>query len=125
MKNTGKEREAGCEMTDIDPHADIQITHGEEHVTARIPLAGQVTPELVRYYHKLARTKNLPVQIEELPGQAWIRVQVPASGDRDDVLAMLDAARTFLAEAEVAAGQPPATSHAEAIVREWWARQRA
>lgn len=112
-------------MTDIDPHAHIQIFHGEEQVTARIPLAGQVTPELVRYYHKLARTKNLPVQIEELPGRAWIRVQVPARGDRDDVLAMLDAARTFLAEAEAAAGQPPATSHAEAIVREWWARQQA
>ena len=112
-------------MTDIDPHADIQITDGEEQVTARIPLTGQVTPELARYYHKLARTKNLPVQLEELPGRAWIRAQVPARGDRDDILALLDAARTFLAEAEAAAGQPPATTQAEAIVREWWARQRA
>jgi hypothetical protein len=112
-------------MTDIDPHADIQITHGEEHVTARIPLAGQVTPELARHYQKLARAKNLPIQIEELPGRAWIRVQVPTRGDRDDVLAMLDAARTFLAEAQAAAEQPPATTHAEATVREWWARQRA
>jgi hypothetical protein len=106
------EKEARCAMTDIDLHAHIQIFHGEEQATARVPLAGQVTPEL-------ARTKNLPVQIEELPGRAWIRVQVPARGDRDDGLAMLDAARTFLAEAEAAAGQPSATSHAEAIVREW------
>jgi hypothetical protein len=112
-------------MTDIDPHADIQITHGQEHVTARIPLAGQVTPELVRHYHKLARVKNLPIQIEEPPGRGWIRVQVPANADRDDVVAMLDAARIFLAEAEAAAQQPPATAQAEVIVREWWARQRA
>jgi hypothetical protein len=112
-------------MTDIDPHADIQITHGQEQVTARIPLDGQATPELARHYHKLARVKNLPIQIEELPGRGWIRVQVPANADRDDIVALLDAARTFLAEAEAAAQQPPATTPAEAIVREWWARQRA
>ena len=38
---------------------------------------------------------------------------------------MLDTARTLIAEADAAAGQPPATACAEAVVRAWWARQRA
>jgi hypothetical protein len=109
-------------MTDIDPHADIQITHDQDHMTAMIPLAGQVTPELARHYQKLARAKNLPMQIEELPGQGWIRIQVPANADRDDVEAILDTARAFLGEAEAAAQQE--RTPAEATVREWWARQR-
>lgn len=110
-------------MTDIDPHADIQITHHQDHLTARIPLAGQLTPGLADHYQKLARVTNLPMQIEELPGRAWIRVQVPANADRDDVLVILDSARGLLGEAEAAALQE--RTPAEATVREWWARQRA
>lgn len=112
-------------MTTIDPHADIYITHHQQDVTARIPLAGQVTPGLASHYQKLARAKNLPIQIEELPGQAWIRVQVPANADRDDIEALLDTARGFLGEAEAAAlAEMAATSPTEATVREWWACQR-
>jgi hypothetical protein len=112
-------------MTNIDPQADIHITHHQQDVTARIPLAGQVTPGLADHYQKLARAKNLPIQIEELPGQAWIRVQVPANADPDDVEAILDTARGFLGEAEAAAlDEMAATSRAEATVRQWWASQR-
>jgi hypothetical protein len=112
-------------MTDIDPGADIEINHGEEHVTARIPLAGQVTRDWLRYYQKLARARDLPAEAQELPGRAWIVVRVPASDDHDEVLAILDTARTLIGEADAAAEQPPASAHAEAVVREWWARQRA
>ena len=112
-------------MTDIDPGADIEINHGEEHVAARIPLAGQVTSDWLRYYQKLARARDLPAEAVEVPGRAWIVVRVPASDDHDEVLAMLDTARTLIAEADAAAEQPPATAYAEAAVREWWARQRA
>src|SRR5215469_1512319 len=108
-------------MTDIDPHADIQITHGQDHVTARIPLAGQVTSDLARHYQQLARVKNLPTQIEESAGRGWIRVQVPANADRGDIEALLDTARGFLGLAEEAAQQE--RTPAEATVREWWARQ--
>jgi hypothetical protein len=112
-------------MTNIDPQADIHITHHQQDVTARIPLAGQVTPGLASHYQKLARAKNLPMQIEEVSGQAWIRVQVPANADPDDVEAILDTARGFLGEAEAAAlDEMAATSPAEATVRQWWARQR-
>jgi hypothetical protein len=91
-------------------------------VTARIPLAGQLTPGLADHYQKLARARNLPMQIEELPDRAWIRVQVPANADRDDILAILDTARGSLGEAEAAAQQE--RTPAEATVREWWARQQ-
>jgi hypothetical protein len=37
-------------MTDIDPSADIELTGANEHVTARIPLAGQVTGEWLGCY---------------------------------------------------------------------------
>jgi hypothetical protein len=112
-------------MTDIDPVADVEIDHGDEYVTARIPLAGPVDQEWLRWYQKLARARDLPAAAEEHPGRAWIVVRVPASDDQDEVLAMLDTARTLIAEADVAAEQPPATAYAEAVVREWWARQRA
>jgi hypothetical protein len=107
-------------MTDIDPHADIQITRHQDHVTAKIPLAGQLTPGSAGHYQKLAR--DLPIHIEEHPGQAWIRVQVPANADPDDVLVILDSARGLLGQAEEAAQQEG--TPAEATIREWWARQR-
>jgi hypothetical protein len=97
-------------MTDIDPRADIEINHGEEHVTARIPLAGQVTNDWLRYYQKLARARDLPAEAVELPGRAWIVVRVPASDDHDEVLAMLDTARSLIAEVDAAAEQPPSAN---------------
>jgi hypothetical protein len=112
-------------MTDIDPGADIEINHGEEHLTAQIPLAGRVTNDWLRHYQKLAWARDLPAEAVELPGRAWIVVRVPASDDHDEVLAMLDTARNLIAEADAVAEQPPATAYAEAAVREWWGRQRA
>jgi hypothetical protein len=112
-------------MTDIGPAADVEIDHDDEHVTARIPLAGPVDREWRRCYQKLARARDLPAAAEEYPGRAWLVIRVPASDDHDEVLAVLDTARKLIAEADDAAGQPPATAYAEAAVREWWARQRA
>ena len=40
------------------------------------------------------------------------------------MVAIMDAARALIAEADAAAQRPPATAKAEAIVREWWARKR-
>jgi len=112
-------------MTDIDPTADIEIDQGDEHATARIPLAGPVDREWQRCYQKLARARDLPAAAEEHPGRAWLVVRVPASDDHDEMLAMLDTARKLIAEADAAAEQPPGAAYAEAAVREWWAGQRA
>ena len=64
-------------MTDIDPSADIESTGANEHVTARIPLAGQVTGERLGCYHRLARAAAVPVRAETQPDRAWIVVTSP------------------------------------------------
>jgi hypothetical protein len=111
-------------MTGIDPQADIEIRHSQGHLTTSIPLAGQITPEWLQWYQKLARDKGLPAQAEVQPGQAWIRIRVPAGSHDGEVLAIMDAARDLTAEADAATAQPR-TAHAETITRDWWARQRS
>jgi uncharacterized membrane protein len=108
-------------MTDIDPQADIELYPADEHVTVRVPLAGPVTGEWLRYYQQLALAAKVPVQAQAHDERAWIVVSVPASSDQGEVVATMDAARALIAEADAAAGRPPATAKAEAIVRDWWA----
>ena len=110
-------------MTDIDPKSDIELHTVNEHVIARVPLAGRVTEEWLRCYQRLARATEVPVQIQGRPDRAWIVVRVPASGNQRDVAATMDAARALIAEAD-AAQRIPATAQAEGIVRDWWARGR-
>ena len=71
----------GRAMTDIDPSADIELTGANEHVTARIPLAGQVTGEWLGCYHRLARAAAVPVRAETQPDRAWLVVTVPAASN--------------------------------------------
>jgi len=110
-------------MTDIDPKSDIELHTVNEHVIARVPLAGRVTEEWLRCYQRLARATEVPVQIQGRPDRAWIVVSVPASGNQRDVAATMDAARALIAETD-AAQRIPATAQAEGIVRDWWARGR-
>jgi hypothetical protein len=110
-------------MTDVDPHTDIELHTANEHVIARVPLAGQVTDEWLRRYQRLARATGVPVQAQAHPGGAWIIVTVPADGNQREVAATMDAARALIAEADAAAGQAAATAQAESTVREWWARR--
>src|SRR5277367_3174122 len=65
-------------MTDIDSQADIEVRSAHEHVTARVPLAGQVTSEWIRCYQRLARATDVPVRAEAGPDRAWIVVSVSA-----------------------------------------------
>lgn len=107
-------------MTDIDPRADIEFHSANGHVTVRVPLAGQVTSQWLRCYQKLALASEVPAQARAHNGRAWIVVNVRASSDRADVVAMLDAACALITQADAAANLP-ATALAEAIVRDWWA----
>jgi len=77
-------------MTDIDLHADIEIQRHDDHVTVRIPLAGEVSQQWHRRYQALARAR-VPARVEGLPGRNWIVVNVPASIDRPDVLTLMEA----------------------------------
>jgi len=110
-------------MTDIDSTSDIELRTVNEHVIARVPLAGRVTDEWLRCYQRLARATGVPVQAQGHPDRAWIVVSVPASGNQREIAATLDAARALIAEAD-AARRAPAPAQAEGIVRDWWVRRR-
>ncbi len=112
-------------MTDVDLEVELEIHMSEEHVTARIPLAGHVTLEWLRSYHKLAGAKELPASAEDYPDRTWIVVRVPVIAGRADVMATMDAARASIDEVDASEqGSAATASETEAIVREWWSRQR-
>jgi hypothetical protein len=110
-------------VTDIDPEADIELRSAAGHVTVRMPLAGAVAGEWLACYQKLALAAKVPAQAQARHDQAWIVVSVPAASDHGGVTATLDAACALIAEADDAAGRPPATAKVEASVRDWWARR--
>lgn len=111
-------------MADIDPAADIEIHRGFAQVTVRIPLAGHVSQEWLTHFKSLASKRNaLPVEAEDVPDRSWIVVRLQAATDRGEVQAVLDAARELIGEAD-AAERAPQAAETEAVVREWWARQR-
>jgi hypothetical protein len=124
QKAPALQRGGRIRMTDIDPQADIELHPADEHVTVRVPLAGPVTGEWLRYYQQLALAAKVPVQAQAHDERAWIVVSVPASSDQGEVVATMDAARALIAEADAAA-RPPATTKAEASVRDWWAARQA
>jgi hypothetical protein len=110
-------------MTEIDTAADIDVVMHGDGVTVGIPLAGQASVEWCEHYQAIARSHNLPVRAETLPGQMWIRVDLPSSTDRQEVVAMLDAARDLIAKADTAEDADPA--QLSAAIRDWWAGQRS
>ncbi|HEY2550649.1 MAG TPA: hypothetical protein VGI64_08730 [Streptosporangiaceae bacterium] len=110
-------------MTDIDDKSDIELHTANEHVIARVPLAGPVTDEWLRCYQRLARATGMPVQTQEHRHRAWIVVRVPASGNQREIEATMDAARGLIAAADAAQSRP-ATAQTENVVRDWWERKR-
>jgi uncharacterized membrane protein len=109
-------------MTDIDPRADIEVHPADAGVTVRMPLAGPVTGGWLQCYGQLALARGMSVQGQADDDRAWVVVNVPASSDPAEVAAMLDAARALIADAD--AQWAPATTTAEASVRDWWAARR-
>jgi hypothetical protein len=105
--------EVGSGMTDIDPKSDIELSTADGHVIVRVPLAGQVSSEWLRWYQRLARATGVPAQAQAHPDRAWIVVNVPADGNKREVAATLDAARALIAEAD-AAERVPATVQTKA-----------
>ena len=111
-------------MTGIDPGADIGVNGAHDHVTARIPLAGQVTGEWAGCYHRLARAAAVPVRVEMEPDRAWLVATVPAASGHAEIAEILDAALALIAEADTAALRAPPSAQAEASIRDWWSHLR-
>ena len=108
--------------TDIDPTADIELNTSNDHVTARIPLAGPVSGEWLRCYERLARAAAVPVQAETRPDRAWLVATLPASSNQAEIAETLDAALALIAESDTAVLRAPAAAQAEASIRDWWGR---
>jgi hypothetical protein len=58
-------------------------------------------------------------------GPAWLFLTVPTKTSGSDVQAMLDVARSLIAEADAVDHSPASSGSPEAVVREWWNRQRS
>ena len=114
----------GRETTGIDPGADIELTSSGEHVTARIPLAGQVSGEWLGCYHRLARAAAVPARAEARPGRTWLVVTVPAASGHEEIAGTLDAALALVTEADGAVLRAPPAAQAEASIRSWWAQRQ-
>lgn len=111
-------------MTDIDPRSDIRIAYVDDDLITVIPLAGEVTEMWRRRYEALARAKGLRAQVYEDEGSTVIHLAVPVRAEGEDVLKMLDTARSLIAEADAVDQSPAASNSPEAIARRWWARQQ-
>jgi len=112
-------------MTDIDPRSDIGISYQEDDLIVLIPLAGEVTEVWCRRYAALARAKGMHAQAYQRDGPTLIHLAVPVRTESEDVLKMLDTARSLIAETDTVERSPAAANSPEAIARRWWARQQA
>jgi hypothetical protein len=118
-------------MTDIEPGADITIGHvydvghhrDQDHLVVHIPLADHVDQDWVRWYQRLARVKGISARAEDHPHRAQVIVEVPGFIERDNIHALLDAARALITETDAAVERPPPMAEAEHAVREWWSEQ--
>jgi hypothetical protein len=112
-------------MTSIDPRADILISYHGDDLMVMIPLADEVTEVWRRRYAALARAKDVRAEANNHDGTAFIRLAVPIRTENEDVLKILDAARSLIAETDTVEQATPSSNSPEAIARQWWARQRA
>jgi hypothetical protein len=111
-------------MTDIDPRSDLRITYGDDDLIVVIPLSSEVTERWSRRYETLARAKGMHANPHNRDGSAQIHLAVPLRAEGADVLKMLDAARSLIAEADAAEPSPDASNSPEAIARRWWVHQQ-
>jgi hypothetical protein len=113
------------QMTDIDLHSDITINYHDDDLLVAIPLVGQVAEMWCRRYAALARAKDVPAMVyARRDGPALLHLTVPVKTNPSDVQAMLDVARTLIAETDAVDQSPASSDSPEAVVREWWNRQR-
>ena len=110
-------------MTEFDTAAEIDIVLNGPRVTARIPLAGEITPDWAGRYDDLAHSRNVPARAESHPGRGWLLVDVPGYTGAGEVAATMDAARDLVSEADATSGADDSAELAVAL-RDWWKQQR-
>ena len=89
-------------MTAIDPHGNILISYHGNDLFVVIPLADYVTETWCRRYEALAQARELPARVLKRDGPALLHVTIPVRSQGEDVLKMLDAAQSLIAETDAA-----------------------
>lgn len=112
-------------MTDIDYQADLALDYVDHELHAVIPLTAPVSEMWCKRYEALAQAKDVQALVRpRREGPAMLLLTVPVNMTGADVLALLETARALIAEADAVDEEPASSDAPEAVVREWWARQR-
>jgi hypothetical protein len=112
-------------MTDIDPDADIELRAVDDVVSAGIPLAGDLTPDWLERYQRLARASGVPAHAEARVAGSVIVVSLPVRSSHGEIARTMDAARALIPVADAAGRDRQLEVTAEAGVADWWERRRA
>jgi hypothetical protein len=113
-------------VTDIDPRSDITLSYHDGDLYVAVPLDRQVTEMWSQRYEALAKAKGVQAFVRgKRDDPARLHLTVPNKTAGKDVLATLDVARALIAEADEVDQSPGSSESPEAVVREWWKRQRS
>jgi hypothetical protein len=110
-------------MTVLDPTGQMEIhrlSGDHDHVVVRLPLAVR-SETWMPEFKPLARTKDLPAEVRELPEGTFLAVKVPAAASREETAELLDGALRVIDEAKALANTRHSASAAtEQYIRDWW-----
>jgi hypothetical protein len=113
-------------VTDIDPRSDMSLSYHDGDLYVAVPLDRQVTEMWSQRYEALAKAKGVQAFVRgKRDDPARLHLTVPNKTAGKDVLAMLDVAHALIAEADAVDQSPGSSESPEAVVREWWKRQRS
>jgi hypothetical protein len=113
------------QMTDIDLQSEISFNYHDDDLHVSFGLVGQVSEMWCQRYQALARAKGVSAMVRAKPGgRARLYLTVPTKTSGSDVQTKLDVARDLIAEADAIDQSPTSSDSPEAVVREWWNRQR-
>lgn len=113
-------------VLDLTGQMDIHRLSGDpDHVVARLPLAVPAEAfrhePMMREFMSLARSKDLPAEVRNLPEGTFLTVTVPVAASREETAELLDGALRLVDEALTLANTRNAASAAtEQNIRDWW-----
>jgi hypothetical protein len=111
-------------MADIDTAAEIEVVQSEGHLIVTIPLVGEVSKQWRTWFMKFAREQGPRAEVQDVPGRPQIVISMPTGTGQAEVFGILDGVRDLVAKANAAEPSPEASAQTEAVIRDWWNRER-
>ena len=107
-------------MADIDTAGDIRVEQSDGHLIVSIPLVGEPTKQWLGIFMRFAQGQKLPARIQE----GRVVVSVPVTMEQSDVISMMNNVRDLVAKVREAEPGPEAAAQTEAVIRDWWRKER-